>query len=1131
MTQLFDTENPASGFRLMRMELFNWGTFDRKIWKICPEGNLSLLTGGNGSGKTTLVDALLTLLVPAGKRHYNQSSGADRKRERTEKSYVLGAYKKTREEDRLSAEVNFLRDNDDFSLILGVFCNRDTGESLSLAQFRCFSNHDLKRWFIIAPSQLSIQEHFGSIDPEGKWRKRLAADCKAEFHTQFAPYQRRFSRAFGLKSEKALALFSQTAGIKEMDNLDTFIRNHMLEENNVEEMFRKLIDHSRNLEESYRSIQKAGMQLELLKPVMDVGNRYTDQKEKLVHLEYLKTISVPWFAGEKTDLLTKAMAEGRIVLERLQAQMVTVENEIEARRRKRRELEAVISSNAVSVRLREIQKDMDRLGKEAHARQERMEAYNGLARKMGFPENPDQSCFLATIERMKDRKAEVDAEEKRLLEQWRALQNRLESAKKSHQEAVDELASLRKRKNNIPDANLRIRKMITDHLGLRESDMPFPGELIRVRESERLWENAIERLLHNFALCILIPKDHYAEVNRFVNGTDLRGRVIYHLIQNHPKEEMFDRRPTEKALLNKLELKSKDLFCLWIEQRIKERFDYICTDDLAEFRRMPKAMTAEGLTKNEDRHEKDDRPGIKERPRYVLGWDNARKIRMIKQAAADLDAQIRQSEKEIQANNSARKMQEDQKDVLSRLSYYQSFSDLDWQSPRMEIEELKAEKQKLEESSDQLRALQEEKDRIEGEIGRKTGERNDLQKQINRSELTIENHEKEYKINAEILSEYPEPDLDGAADHLLPYIRKTGRRATLENIDCIEKAVKADIDREYSEELRKVKRAEKELTRHMENFKHPEEKIRSAFPDWKAEAHHLSVEAADLSEYKSFFESVEKDDLPRYRERFKEYLNKQAIDDIVDFKTALENQVSEIERAIGEINSSLKAIDYSTAPRTYLRLTSKDAQDKAIKDFKGMTREAIPNQYHLVRERDQEIEAAYHKIRELIEKMKSDDGWRRHVTDTRNWLRFSAEERYRDGDEQKCFYEDSQSLSGGQKSKLAYTVLASAIAYQFGIRQKRFTPRSLRFVVVDEAFSKVDPDNAVFAMELFKQLNLQVMVVTPMDKISVAEKYIRAVHYVQNKHDRDSEVFNMTLSEYRDRKDAFLQGVLLTAEN
>ena len=51
------------GFRLMRFEVLNWGTFDQQIWHLAVEGDNSLLTGNIGSGKSTLVDGLTTLLV------------------------------------------------------------------------------------------------------------------------------------------------------------------------------------------------------------------------------------------------------------------------------------------------------------------------------------------------------------------------------------------------------------------------------------------------------------------------------------------------------------------------------------------------------------------------------------------------------------------------------------------------------------------------------------------------------------------------------------------------------------------------------------------------------------------------------------------------------------------------------------------------------------------------------------------------------------------------------------------------------------------------------------------------------------------------------------------------------------
>ena len=62
-----------SGHRLSSLQVFNWGTFDKKVWTLNFAGEGSLLTGENGSGKSTLVDALLTLLVPNKKRNYRRN--------------------------------------------------------------------------------------------------------------------------------------------------------------------------------------------------------------------------------------------------------------------------------------------------------------------------------------------------------------------------------------------------------------------------------------------------------------------------------------------------------------------------------------------------------------------------------------------------------------------------------------------------------------------------------------------------------------------------------------------------------------------------------------------------------------------------------------------------------------------------------------------------------------------------------------------------------------------------------------------------------------------------------------------------------------------------------------------------
>ena len=118
----FLDDDRLAGFRLQRLEVFNWGTFDNRVWTLRLDGKNCLLTGDIGSGKSTLVDALTTLLVPSQRVAYNKAAGAE-SRERSLRTYVLGYYKSERQENLGSAKPVGLRDFNSYSVILGVFHN------------------------------------------------------------------------------------------------------------------------------------------------------------------------------------------------------------------------------------------------------------------------------------------------------------------------------------------------------------------------------------------------------------------------------------------------------------------------------------------------------------------------------------------------------------------------------------------------------------------------------------------------------------------------------------------------------------------------------------------------------------------------------------------------------------------------------------------------------------------------------------------------------------------------------------------------------------------------------------------------------------------------------------------------
>ncbi|MDN5863345.1 MAG: ATP-dependent exonuclease SbcCD, C subunit-like protein, partial [Salinisphaera sp.] len=264
-TQLLDfvSSNERAGFRLHRFEVFNWGTFHQRVWRLPPAGENILLTGDIGSGKSTLVDAITTLLVPAQRIVYNKAAGAEA-RERSLLSYVLGHYKSEREDAGLAARAVALRDHNSYSVILGHFYNEGFDRHVTLAQVFWLKQAQSQpaRYYVIADVPLTIAGHFADFGADlANLRKRLRATPHVEIHDSFPPYGGAFRQRFGIDDEQAMALFNQTVSMKSVGNLTEFVRGHMLQAFDVAPRIDALTAHFNDLNRAHEAVLKAKAQI------------------------------------------------------------------------------------------------------------------------------------------------------------------------------------------------------------------------------------------------------------------------------------------------------------------------------------------------------------------------------------------------------------------------------------------------------------------------------------------------------------------------------------------------------------------------------------------------------------------------------------------------------------------------------------------------------------------------------------------------------------------------------------------------------------------------------------------------------------------------------------------------------
>jgi uncharacterized protein YPO0396 len=284
----------------------------------------------------------------------------------------------------------------------------------------------------------------------------------------------------------------------------------------------------------------------------------------------------------------------------------------------------------------------------------------------------------------------------------------------------------------------------------------------------------------------------------------------------------------------------------------------------------------------------------------------------------------------------------------------------------------------------------------------------------------------------------------------------------------------------------------------------------------------VSIDAA--GEYGELLSKLKDDDLPRFEARFKELLNEETIREVANFQSQLARERETIKERIARINESLTQIDYN--PGRYILLEAQSSLDADVRDFQTDLRSCTEGA--LTGSDDtQYSEAKFLQVKHIIERFRGREGqteldrrWMRKVTDVRNWFSFAASERWREDDSEHEHYSDSGGKSGGQKEKLAYTILAASLAYQFGLEWGAVRSRSFRFVVIDEAFGRGSDESAEYGLTLFQQLNLQLLIVTPLQKIHIIEPFVSSVGFVHNEEGRASMLRNLTIAEYHAEKAA-----------
>ena len=1133
----FSPDKSTAGYRLHELSVLNWGTFHNNVYTMRPDGRTAMVTGRNGSGKSTIVDALLTLLVPNRVRNYNVASSQAGSRERNERDYVLGAYSEIHDAATGMGRKETLRKpGESYTVLLAHFYNEAYKSDVCVAQVLwCLPGGKVDKVYIVEKKKLSIDEDFNDLGDVDNIR-RIIKERSLTVFDSFTAYHKKFESMLfmdtDLGNRSPMSIFNQAVCIKDVKDLTQFIREHMLDDGGSKEKLSALQERFDDLRSTHRRIETAAYQLEQLDEIRDTHDSFLKANEERSYAEQIRTSIEPYFAQAELDRRVEWVTELKHQEEAERARLKSARTEVDRLREKLSHLERALADSDENRRLEQVGAEMDRLRDKREVVTKRAATFERHLSSWEKGANvSEEEDFIALRRELDTQLPRIEAKVAELDEKIPEISYLLKKADEKVQDLEDERKYLLDTNSNIPSEIARLRTGLATALDRDAKELPFVGELIQVVPDEVKWTGPIERLLRDFSLTVVVPKKLAEDAESFLEINQLGEKISFICPQSDRKNpKLHDDSVVAKLSLRPEMEKSRQT---WLRSELADRFPHICREERdTEYHKNPFALTVEGLIKSDGvLREKDDSRFLDDATSWVMGWDVNPKQRTLD------DSLIKWRE---ELDNSGRAMREAEAERLSaRLKHRagaqlqacaSEFSDVDQIGLGTRIADLEEEERVIVGGSDVLKKLKEDRDSASEKLEESQNTRDEVLQRIGGVEARAERNDTRMTSLRGLLLKSMDEFIEESTGEVSP--NEDDRESAEEQREILFKEIAKQFGEppENADDIEAAARAAThKLDAKVQKVENGLDKFRdknvAAMQRFLADAKNQAFQDEinlDLedgyndSTYASFDQirrQIEDEDLAKNRLRFEELLRVQVPEEVSGFSEALESHRDRIRKRINELNEHLSRVTFDRKEETYIQLKFEDAGDDGVRKFKKLRRHALEGDLEADDE-DERRRERYHRVEHFLSELEQDMNWTQRVIDVRNWFKFRADEFYKGEDTLRQSYSGAAGKSGGEKNRLASTILATAIAYQYGIDVGGKQTETFRLVAVDEMFSKTDDEFSQYLLDLFKEFHLQLLIVQPLDaKIHVVQKYVERYHVVERR-DGLSFVGDLSVSEY-----------------
>lgn len=1028
--------------------LVNWHYFRDTTLRI---GNRTLISGDNGMGKSTIVDAIqYALAADLRKARFNQAAG-DRRGGRDLLGYVrckIG-----------SDSTEYLRGDTVSHVMLRFDAN---GQSFSAAVcVEAYADGRATERFWIGQGvdidSVPVRDDKGRSLNWRQFRDRLEG-AQLEFHDSKREYLRGLTSRLGVFRRMSeynpyLEAFTRSVSFTPLVSVDRFVCDYILEERTLN--IQTMKDNLESYKEAERHANATVRKIEALRGIRSLAEDYRKLLLSLTRQDYLRRVVARLIVRGrlKRNLERSADTDGRLV--RLAA-------EIERNGTERGRLDAAVREIDVALArddnhnlyrsLEERIASLERGLEVARARAARCALLRDQCSALlpgGAAASPDESEEAAIdrdISLLDDARSKAEAES-------HEAQLALSATDGALRECAAELDDLERGIRRFPENSRRL----LDELRAQGIEAWILAELAEATNDD--WSDAVEGWLNTLRFAIIVPPDSFQQALELYNALprSLGGVALPNVAKLRGRAD-----GARKGSL--AELVSSDN--PWAATYLKAVLGDVMTADIATLKSYDKAITRECMS-----YSGHTAMRVREevyREHWLGRAGRERRLEFLRVELARLRGE--RDGHEARQREAAGKARAYANGVRS-LYEAKPLADAAMEAGRLEGElvsartelaaidisqsrDLEAKRQELRRRLDDAA---ESRDRLTADQARAQGERERLAEEA----FQLQGQEAESEREFERFRGAHEAELDDCESYVADRLRAEDPEKIAANWDAARKGIET--------------RAEKVLALYRKRVSEYGNQFNAM----------VSVEMEDYGALLETLDRLEKSELPEYRDRIMRARQDAEREFREHFIAKLNEYILEARESFREINATLKTLSFGhdqysfsleerADRRGQIRVVQKAAE---ITGYDGGLFEQIV---------DPDERRETEKLFASIVNADLDSAELRSICDYRTY--FSYDIRIRDTQSIDPATGKAVELSlsrvlrekSGGESQTPYYVAIAASFYRFF---KDKPDDTVRFVLFDEAFDKLDDERIRKVMNFYQQMGIQLMVAVPPGKI------------------------------------------------